>query len=965
MENLNKKLLRPLYLILFFTITIACSAREYVEQKENPDTTQLDSSIRHGKLSNGLTYFVKPIPGSEPGIHMEFIHLAGANQEDPDQENFAHAVEHLAFKSTKNFPSGAFNSKLLESLGGNFKVGAGNSKNYTAFTFSNPEGSREGTKAGFIWFRDIVTNLEVTPENVESVRGEVREELLSKVGTEMQERIAKAKMDGKFFPCETKEMDLLSHHERFYTEDILRFYKDWYHPENFALVIVGDINDPEDMLQLIKDNFSSLKSSTKPRKPKNCDSLYYSQSPNFVVVKREKDPKRFLENRTATIHMILKYPSLKQSPQNIKGLKDLKKFELMLDILHGRFMEASNNYGFNLVNTKPFFLVGQLPRVELAYSFEEGTGERSIKTIGKLLNQLSTHGISEVEFERFRSDQLSKTKENINSPTRYWTEEIRKYLQGEPLPGEKNDYLVQYLESLTLDELNSFIAAHLEKMPEDIGIIAPEGHKALSYREKEVRQWLTEAFDAPVEPFEEPVVRNLMTGQQVEALQRISSLDKGTDETGSRVFILNNGIKLVLQQESRKDTISPYPINLHGFSIGGANFLPKEDYWSAINAPSIVFHSGVNNMSKFEVDRILFRTGLYPGVVSSYIDYAEHGIYGTTNMENIETMMQLVYLYLTVPNRSREAFEDWKQESTENYLNYPGSLYHDDYNNTLHTITGNKFLKKVYNRRGLPDGTDRYISIEKTDLNTAFDIYTRFFNNAKDFTFLITGNFEVDQILPLAEKYLGNLRTSGSFEYAEASEDGLPEGPSFQIFSNEGNYSMQNYSYGSFYIHEVEDVNDWQEHIKVNALGEVLRQKMWDLRFEKGYGIYGPMGSAQYHPELQRYEIRTYLYCQPKDFAKLQKEVREIFSDIKAGRISTSELRPALEIMHLFNFSDRAHRLGIQVHNLYKHYRFEYPWIDEEKAEEFTMNLTVKDIQEVAQKYLKEENFHELVIRDE
>lgn len=963
--SVNKKILKLTLLVLLCIVTNACSAKDYVEQEEVPKPSELDSSIRHGKLSNGLTYFIKPVASDKPSIYMEFIHLAGANQEDADQQNFSHAVEHLAFKPTKNFLSGIFNSESLEDLGGNFDVGAGNANNYTSYQFSDLEGSLEGVKAGFLWFRDIVDNLELTPENIESVRGEVREELLSKVGTEIQERIAIAKLDRVFFPCAAKEVDLVGHHQKFSTVDLRRFYQDWYHPRNFALIVVGDVKNPDQMLELIKDNFSNLESPEQARELKNCDSLYYSRPPQYAVIKRNQDPKRFLENRAATIHMIFRHPSLKQSRQNFEGLKDLKKYELLLDILNERFLEASNEYGFNLVETKPFFLVDELPRIRLTYSFEDGDGEKSITKIGELINQLRTHGVSESEFDRVKNKFLTQTKEDIRSPVRYWTNEIKMYLQGEPLPNEKNDYLVQYLENLTKKELNEFIAEHLNKLPEDIGIIAPEGHKALSFQEDKVRDWIAKAYNSSVEPFKEPEARDLLSSQEREALQPIGSLDKGLDETGSRVFILNNGIKLVLQQENQKDSTSPPLIHLHGFSAGGANLLPEEDYWSAINAPSIIYHSGVNGMTKFEIDRILYRNGLYPGVVSSYIDYTDHGIYGSANQGNFETIMQLVYLYFTEPNRNMEAFEDWKLESAKTYLDYSGSLYHEDYSNTLRSVLGDKFLKMMYNKKVIPGGTEHYHSIEKIDFFKAHDIYNRFLGDAKDFTFLITGNFDVAQMLFMAEKYLGNLPTSGITESTEVSEETLPEGPSIQIFANEGNFGMENYSYGTFYIDRAKDLNDWQEHIKVDVLGEVLRQKVWDLRFKKGYGVYGPMGHANFNPELQRYEFHTYLSCQPKDFDNLQKEVREIFSDLRAGRISSSELKPALEIFQLFNFSERANVLGVHARKLYEHYRFNQTWVDEEKAKAYVMDLTVEDLQEVAQKYLREENFHELVIRDE
>ena len=332
--------------------------------------------------------------------------------------------------------------------------------------------------------------------------------------------------------------------------------------------------------------------------------------------------------------------------------------------------------------------------------------------------------------------------------------------------------------------------------------------------------------------------------------------------------------------------------------------------------------------------------------------------------ENIETMMQLVYLFFTNPNHSRIAFEDWKRQTSKDYIHFSGKIYTRDFYNTLRSITGDMSLPTTFNRKGTPGGTEGFHSIKKTDFDKAFNIYKSFFGDARDFTFIITGDFEIEQILPLAQKYLGNLSASNSRGTKNQARPELGEGPSLQILPNEGNYRMDNFSYGTIFIQQAKDAYDWQEHLRVEALGEVVRQKLWDLRFKKGYGIYSVSGRGQYNADLRRYEVETYLYCQPQDFPKLQKEIERIFSEIKEGIISPSELKPALDLVHYFNFSERAHLVGARIQKLYEHYRFNQPFVEQVKAEEYTRNLTIPDIVEVAREYLKKENFHELVIRE-
>src|SRR5690606_34677211 len=63
----------------------------------------LDPGIRYGQLSNGLRYYIKPIPNSGEKLYMRLYVKVGTFQEDPDQWELAHFVEHMAFVRTPNF----------------------------------------------------------------------------------------------------------------------------------------------------------------------------------------------------------------------------------------------------------------------------------------------------------------------------------------------------------------------------------------------------------------------------------------------------------------------------------------------------------------------------------------------------------------------------------------------------------------------------------------------------------------------------------------------------------------------------------------------------------------------------------------------------------------------------------------------------------------------------------------------
>lgn len=76
--------------------------------QENKDTID-NPSIKYGKLPNGFTYYIKPIDKPMEKLEISFLVKVGNYNEDMYHLDFAHAVEHLAFKSAKHFHANILN----------------------------------------------------------------------------------------------------------------------------------------------------------------------------------------------------------------------------------------------------------------------------------------------------------------------------------------------------------------------------------------------------------------------------------------------------------------------------------------------------------------------------------------------------------------------------------------------------------------------------------------------------------------------------------------------------------------------------------------------------------------------------------------------------------------------------------------------------------------------------------------
>src|SRR5690606_19387102 len=166
-------------------------------------------------------------------------------------------------------------------------------------------------------------------------------------------------------------------------------------------------------------------------------------------------------------------------------------------------------------------------------------------------------------------------------------------------------------------------------------------------------------------PYTVPEVpKQLMGADEISALKEVGFKDKGESESGVRTLVLGNGVKVVLDTLNRNTDM----LYLHGFSPKGASCFSREDYFSAINGPEIVQNAGVGDLDKFVLGRFLERTSFRQGM-HPYIDYFETGIKGNAKLEELEMLLQLVYLYFTQPRKDKIAYEDWKSREKENYLN--------------------------------------------------------------------------------------------------------------------------------------------------------------------------------------------------------------------------------------------------------------------------------------------------------
>src|SRR4051794_10189217 len=67
------------------------------------DKIPVDPAIKIGKLSNGLTYYIRKNGKPDKKVELRLAVNTGSILEDDDQQGLAHFIEHMAFNGSKNF----------------------------------------------------------------------------------------------------------------------------------------------------------------------------------------------------------------------------------------------------------------------------------------------------------------------------------------------------------------------------------------------------------------------------------------------------------------------------------------------------------------------------------------------------------------------------------------------------------------------------------------------------------------------------------------------------------------------------------------------------------------------------------------------------------------------------------------------------------------------------------------------
>lgn len=928
------------------------------------DSLPIDKSIRYGQLANGFTYYIKPIDKPQKKLYMQFFVKAGIFHENPSQIDMAHALEHLAFKGGKNFPNHILNdSGLFNRLGMNKNdIDARTGVTSTRYYFNPSTAHYErGVNTGFLFFHDIAADLRLGKEDVDNERGPLRQEKTFREGAGLEDYFVYSKLMSKIFPCQNDQSDFFKHNRNFSRETLLQFYRTFYRPDRMALFVVGNVVDMDQLEGKIKHTFSDLENPSDSIKEIDCYGAYFSRPNQFIMLENKTNrPSPVVDNRV-TSELFFRDQEAEEKVNTWEGLERGYLWKFLTETLNKRFRENGRSYESSGKVYSDYSSISRPPSLRIKILSTNNNEEQVFKEAIQTMNQIKKYGLTASEWKNITEKYLLDLEKADPEDPEYWLQEIADhYVYNEALPDKKLSRIKKWLSNLSLEDINSEVEGLVADMPEDIGVIAPVGHKILDSNEKMVRDWIREANElVPKEYHTLGTPPALLKKDELLSLKVRGYRDMGITASGAKEIVLQNGARVIMKSFKPTEGNKQNKIILHGFSPRGASCFPKEDYFSAINAPHIIKNSGVGDLDRFDLTRFLENSSLWQGVFP-YINYYETGIKGNAEKKDVEKMFQLVYLFFSKPRKDIAAFEHWKNTEAVSFLDPNNNLIIADFSNNI-----NEVLRDSSN---LPRGTKRIIGLERTDIKRVHEIYRKLYGIPEDFTFVITGDFSMDTVVPMVQKYLGNLskqQTSSSFScnYSENAKNRLPTGPLFTNLKVPNSYSMESTEYSMRFIGNTENPGDWKEHIKAEFLGFYLSAKLKDLRFKDGAALYKMFAGTVYQDELSRYLFYISLDVIPEELEWLRQKCMDIVTQIKTESLDKEIFEEILKNVLLRKYGSQGlNQNDRMAERLYKTCRYGAPWIKPSEFDEFVHSLTTKDVQEIAKKYLKKENMFEFAM---
>ena len=870
--------MKKVFLTLLSVLAICLTASA---QQAMP--TPLDPNVRYGKLDNGMTYYIRHNEKPTQRADFYIAQKVGSVLEEESQRGLAHFLEHMAFNGTTNLP-GMMLREYLQSRGIKFgeNLNAGTGIDQTVYMVTNVPTNLPGlVDTCLLILHDWSSFIALEEEEIDNERGVILEELRTRENA--SERIMKEILPVMYpnSPYANRLPGGLPEVVANFEYQTLRdYYHKWYRPDLQGLIIVGDI-DVDAIEARIKEMFADIKAPVNP-----------AERTQFMIDDNEEPIVAIASDPEEPYYQVKLYYKTDATPDSLKGDVTYWMAQYMLGIISqmeiNRLQELTQKanppfvYGYSYYSDY-YIAPTKEAWCSMAMAKDANGIDEALTALVTENKRMAQHGFTASEYERAKADFMKRIESQYNERNNtenssYVNECLENFLTNEPMMGIETEYKLyqQIIPNLPLEYINT-IAQQL--IPENnlvITVTAPKKDGETLPTKEEIMKVYEAANAAEVEAYKEevydgPIVENMSKAGKIKE-------EKPMPEFDATVMTLSNGMRVVYKKTNFKED----EIRFRGTSKGGVSALKQEDFITLSSLSELITLGGVGNFSATDLPKVLAGKKVR---VMPYIDNYAEGMSGNCSPKDLETMMQLIYLYFTAPRSDEEAFQSYSQRAK-------ASLENQELNPMV--TFSDSLIKVLYNNHPLRMRT-KAEDIDKIDYAKAMKLYSDRFADPNNFTFYFVGNIDEAAFKPLVEQYLASLKADKRKESWKDINLGISEKDNICHYTK----AMQNPKTSIYMILNGKMEYNYRNQLYMKALSDLMDiYYTRTIREEEGgtYGV-GVMGQLTDKPKdaflfLVAFDTNKDMY------EKLMGKVYEGLNDVAKNGPSQEDLTKVVENLY-------------------------------------------------------------------
>lgn len=967
-------------MVTFLCLVLAAFTATAQTTFDLKDTVRFNPDVKKGTLSSGIPYYL--MKNSRPAKRLELMLVvnAGAVLEDDDQNGLAHFCEHMAFNGTQGFPKQEL-VNFLESMGVRFgaDLNAYTNLDETVYMLTIPLDKPQNLIKGIQVIRDWAGFVTYDEEAINAERGVIMEEL--RLGRGAEERMQDKHRANMYWGSKYAQRNVIGDTNillRAPGDNLRRFYRTWYRPENFAIIAVGDV-DPSTLESYLNKYFSSPASSGERKSTRPQITLPPHKE---TLVSIASDP----ELQGARAEIFIKRPA-----DTVHTYADYKKNitrQMMMEMLNNRLAELSRK------NPPPFASAGtgeyRMAREATAtYGVVSAADKNVLKSLNAMLTELERakrHGFTATELARAKESTLANMEKYYNerdkSESQQFARELTRHvLQVESVPGIVHEWEIfqGLVPTITIEDVNGIAGATFIQENRVITISVPEGNGFVKPTEQQVRDLLAAVEAKKIDAYVDAAPTKPLMEKAPEA-GKITEL-RTLSDVGATELTLSNGARVVYKKTDFKND----EILFSAQSWGGQSLGLEEDHITNMVAATVIDASGVGEFGINELMKML--SGKNVGIGPSISMYQET-INGSSTPKDLRTFFELLYLGFTAPRKDAEAFESWKAKMKAELANKEKSPEGVFIDTVMSVSTGNHPRSRTMSES----------SVDQINLDKAFEFFKKRFQYGSDFTYYFVGNFDEEALKKYVETYIASLpaappagASDGSVRpvslatqpYGKdnsivvasesAAKVGAPAKETWKdvgIRTKKGQYRKTVYKgveQKSTVLLSASGPMKYTPESRYDlvALCEVMEITLREqMREEKG-GVYFVSVQPNFDKIPQEeFSITVYFGCAPDRVDELVSTVKNEMASLRTKTVPDSLIAKVKEMQ------TKERETGIKTNRFWMQVlsRFDHdgePYSNVFLREKFIKDLSPAQIKKTAEKYLDGKNFAEFILKPE